>query len=58
MTKGADTIMLPRIKLESKVRTSIEKDLHTFACEGLRTLVFSQKELPEREFKEFYKKYD
>ena len=41
MTKGADSIMIPRIKTDPKTKSAIEKDLHKFACEGLRTLVFS-----------------
>lgn len=58
MTKGADSIMIPRIKTDPKTKSAIEKDLHKFACEGLRTLVFSQREMSEKEYKDFYAQYD
>lgn len=58
MTKGADSIMLPRIKLGENEKTQIEKDLYRFACDGLRTLLFSRKELTEREFKDFLMQYE
>ena len=47
MTKGADSIMLPRInftKDEAK-KINVMKDLLNFAREGLRTLVVAQKNL-------------
>jgi magnesium-transporting ATPase (P-type) len=45
MTKGADSIMMPRLKLDTSFQKGIEQDLHKFAVEGLRTLVFSKKDL-------------
>jgi phospholipid-transporting ATPase len=57
MTKGADTIMLPRIKIDIQTQQRVEADLYKFACEGLRTLVFSKKELPTRDFDDFMRKY-
>jgi hypothetical protein len=45
MTKGADTIMIPRINLDLPTQQKMESDLMKFALEGLRTLVFSKKEL-------------
>ena len=45
MCKGADSIMLPRIKIDIATQQRVEADLYRFACEGLRTLVFSKKEL-------------
>ena len=45
MTKGADSIMMPRVQLDPATQKLIESDLYKFACEGLRTLLFSKKEL-------------
>jgi magnesium-transporting ATPase (P-type) len=39
MTKGADSIVLPRTSLGKKVKETIEEHLYKFACLGLRTLV-------------------
>eukprot|EP00347_Sterkiella_histriomuscorum_P017586 403348770 len=57
MCKGADSIMIPRLKLDSNFQKGIEQDLHKFAIEGLRTLVFSKKELLQKEFDDFMKEY-
>jgi len=44
MTKGADSIILPRVKFNNPQELKqIEKDLYNFACEGLRTLVMAKK---------------
>lgn len=56
MCKGADTVMLPRIRKEQNVRLTEEK-LNLFALEGLRTLVIAQKELEENEFNIFWSEY-
>jgi magnesium-transporting ATPase (P-type) len=47
MSKGADSIMLPRIdfKGDETKKASVTKDLLDFAKEGLRTLVVAQKTL-------------
>lgn len=49
MTKGADSIVLPRIKFVSEsdvdIKIEISKSLLNFAKEGLRTLVVGQKML-------------
>ena len=40
MTKGADSIMIPRINFSSKhTKQTVEDHLYDFACEGLRTLM-------------------
>jgi magnesium-transporting ATPase (P-type) len=44
LSKGADSIMIPRIKwssggYENEERTRVEESLLTFAKEGLRTLI-------------------
>lgn len=41
MTKGADSIMLPRTQLNPKQRKLIDEHLYHFACSGLRTLVMA-----------------
>jgi phospholipid-transporting ATPase len=43
MTKGADSIMLPRTTLKPLERKLIDEHLYKFACTGLRTLVMAQK---------------
>lgn len=45
MTKGADSIMMPRIKVDVMTQKKIEEDLYRFACDGLRTLVMGKKEM-------------
>jgi magnesium-transporting ATPase (P-type) len=39
MTKGADSIMLPRTTISKKDLAIVNEHLYTFACTGLRTLV-------------------
>lgn len=56
MTKGADTVMLPRIRKDQDVKVTEEK-LNSFALEGLRTLVIGQKKLEEKEYNEFWSEY-
>jgi len=41
MTKGADSIILPRTTVGSKELKEIEDHLYKFACLGLRTLVMA-----------------
>lgn len=41
MTKGADSIMLPRTNLDKGMKKVIEDHLYKFACSGLRTLVMA-----------------
>lgn len=51
MTKGADNIMLPRLKrLSEEVENQLNKDLMNFACSSLRTLVMGQKTLTDEAF--------
>jgi magnesium-transporting ATPase (P-type) len=57
MTKGADSIMIPRVKLDMATQTKMEQDLMKFALQGLRTLVFSKKELKDQELNDFMRKY-
>lgn len=57
MTKGADSIMQPRINWGSLFfeMKHVEKDLYKFACEGLRTLVMGKKELTKSQYEDFEK---
>jgi phospholipid-translocating ATPase len=61
MTKGADSIVLPRIKTtaeEASINALALKSLHSFALEGLRTLVVGQRILNRREYEKFAREYD
>lgn len=49
--------MIPRVKLDMATQTKMEQDLMKFALQGLRTLVFSKKELKDQELNEFMRKY-
>ena len=53
MTKGADSIMIPRVNLDMATQTKMEQDLMKFALQGLRNLVFSKKEMKEQDLNEF-----
>lgn len=57
MTKGADSIMLPRITLEDAVKNKIEEDLNFFALQGLRTLVISSKKIPAAAYKDWHARF-
>ena len=48
-SKGADSIMMPRLSIEDALKKKLEEDLYTFACDGLRTLVFGKKPLDNYE---------
>lgn len=56
ITKGADTIMLTLLKAGSDLDT-IQLHIDEFAKEGLRTLVFTMKELEEDYFKEWFERF-
>jgi phospholipid-transporting ATPase len=56
LCKGADTILLPRLKSNPIVEPTY-KHLEDFACEGLRTLVLTQRELSELEYRLWNEKY-
>jgi phospholipid-transporting ATPase len=58
MTKGADSIMMPRISAYEDVLTKANEHLDKFARDGLRTLVVAQKELKAAQFNEFIVKYE
>ena len=55
-TKGADNIMLDKIsftKSPQKYKASIIEDLHSYSCEGYRTLVIAMRGVPIQEFIKF-----
>ena len=57
MTKGADSIMLPRTTISQKNKEIVEDHLYKFACTGLRTLVMAQKELTTADFQKWNATY-
>jgi phospholipid-translocating ATPase len=56
MTKGADSIMEPRVKWTNDL-AQVQADLYSFALDGLRTLMMAQRELNEQEYQAFETKY-
>lgn len=55
-TKGADNIMLDKIsftKSPYNYKASIIEDLHSYSCEGYRTLVIAMRRVPVQEFVKF-----
>lgn len=61
MTKGADSIILPRVKFATQAQQAhqleIQKSLLTFAKEGLRTLVVGQKYLTKEQYENFEREH-
>lgn len=57
MSKGADSIMIPRCVLSQPAKEQIEKDLYYFATQGLRTLLISKKKIEEDVYKEWSKRF-
>lgn len=61
-SKGADSVMLPRIKFNiddnHDLQTETENHLQKFAKEGLRVLIIGYKEITEHEFEKFTDKHD
>jgi phospholipid-transporting ATPase len=61
-SKGADSVMLPRIHFDSdkdmELQKGTEDNLHKFASDGLRVLVIGYKEISDKEFMKFSDKFD
>lgn len=61
LTKGADSMLFPRLKLSStnneRIRGDTEKHLESFARDGLRTLVICSKKLSLTEWESFHARY-
>ena len=45
LTKGADSIMIPRLLIDKAELKILEKQLSDYAREGLRTLVMAQRKI-------------
>jgi phospholipid-translocating ATPase len=62
LCKGADTVMYDRIIYEKSdvpnLKVKIEKDLYDYSCEGLRTLMMTQRNISKDEFLKFKTIYD
>lgn len=58
MTKGADSIMLPRCIISPEMKQITQSHLDNFAKEGLRTLVMGKKEISKATFEEFKIQYE
>ena len=52
MTKGADSIMFPRLTIDTQTSAIVQDHLDKFAIEGLRTLVVAQKPLNVNEVRD------
>ncbi|KAJ4458775.1 phospholipid-transporting P-type ATPase [Paratrimastix pyriformis] len=57
-TKGADTMILPRLAPGSPILTATREHLEGFAAEGLRTLVVGYRDIPEPEFAAWFARYE
>lgn len=61
MTKGADSILLPRCNFQTKedqaVESKTKEDLYNFAVEGLRTLAMGKRSLTKEEYNDFAKEF-
>mmetsp|Transcript_28576 Transcript_28576/g.27561 ORF Transcript_28576/g.27561 Transcript_28576/m.27561 type:complete len:171 (+) Transcript_28576:1793-2305(+) len=61
LSKGADSIMIPRCLFTTSedklLLDKVAKDLHRFACDGLRTLVMGERQLLAKEYEEFEAQY-
>lgn len=53
MCKGADSIILPRLHKSSKFIDRTISYLERYSREGLRTLLFAEKEISEHEYQEW-----
>jgi len=56
--KGADTVILERLSRENPFVEVTLSHLEEYAAEGLRTLCLAMREIPENEFREWYKVFN
>ena len=56
--KGADTVILERLNENNPHVEATLRHLEDYASEGLRTLCLAMREVPDREFEEWYKVFD
>lgn len=57
-TKGADTVILERLRPDNPIVETTLQHLEEYASEGLRTLCLAMREVPEEEFQQWYHIYD
>ncbi|EKX35443.1 hypothetical protein GUITHDRAFT_146465 [Guillardia theta CCMP2712] len=57
LCKGADNVMLERLKMEEEERKRVERVLHGYAMEGLRTLVLGKRRLSEEQWSKWNEAY-
>jgi len=53
LSKGADTMMLPRLQIDKMEKEEIEKAIKIFSKEGLRVLCLGRKEIEKDEYELF-----
>eukprot|EP00930_Biecheleria_cincta_P077727 TRINITY_DN6502_c0_g1_i2.p1 TRINITY_DN6502_c0_g1~~TRINITY_DN6502_c0_g1_i2.p1 ORF type:complete len:1452 (+),score=232.40 TRINITY_DN6502_c0_g1_i2:80-4435(+) len=53
LVKGADNVMLERAAMQPGEKQKLDKDLHAFSIQGLRTLVIGYRQLNDGEVKSF-----
>ncbi|KAI1913572.1 aminophospholipid translocase [Ophidiomyces ophidiicola] len=56
--KGADTVILERLRPDNTTVDITLQHLEEYASEGLRTLCLAMREIPEEEFKEWWQVFD
>ncbi|KAI8901320.1 hypothetical protein BC833DRAFT_522343 [Globomyces pollinis-pini] len=58
LIKGADSVMFPRINHGTEFIKKTEEQLESFAAIGLRTLVLAYRDIPEDEFRLWFRKFE
>ena len=56
--KGADTVILERLNDQNPHVDATLRHLEEYASDGLRTLCLAMREIPEQEFRDWYKIFD
>ena len=58
-TKGADNVMLDKMNFDKSgvTKESVQNDLSSYSCDGLRTLVMGMRQVQEEEFHTFHSIY-
>lgn len=57
-TKGADSALIDRVKVNNQEKEKIQEHLDKFAREGLRTLVVCKKELTKEQYQSYQERLD
>ena len=58
MTKGADSVMIPRMLVDEDRLEQMKRNITKFATDGLRTLVVAEKYVDEKTATEFIDSYE